>query len=390
MTAECVQIRRFGNLDWKVSALGFGCMRLPTIDGKPLSRKIDEREATRMIRYAIDRGVNYLDTAYPYHGGRSEAVLGRILKDGYRERVKLATKCPIWLVKKQKDFDTYLNAQLKRLKTDHIDMYLFHGLNKKRWHDVVLKHNLFKRAETALRDGKIRHLGFSFHDGYDAFKEIIDGYDGWDLCQIQYNYMDVNSQAGTKGLRYAASKGLAVVVMEPLLGGRLATPPPKIKKMFKDNGQARSPADLALQWIWNQPEVSVILSGMNTMRQVRQNVISACTSGVGLMDKNDVKFVNQLRTAYKKMMPISCTQCGYCMPCSNGVDIPSNFELYNTGYIHGDVRPSRMIYERFMGKKERASWCKQCGRCEKKCPQKLPIMTLMPEVHSVLGEGMPY
>jgi hypothetical protein len=390
MATMKMQFRDFGWIDWKVSALGFGCMRLPTTDGKPLSSKIDERESIRMIRHAIDQGVNYIDTAYPYHDGRSEIVLGKVLKNGYREKVKVATKSPMWLIKRQKDFDTYLNTQLRRLKTNHIEFYLLHGLNKKIWRDTVLKHNLLKRAENAVKDGKIGHIGFSFHDDYAAFKEIVDGYDGWEFCQIQYNYMDVTNQAGTKGLKYAASKGLAVVVMEPLLGGRLANPPAKIRKMLDGHDDKQSPADLALQWIWNQPEVSVILSGMNTMQQVKQNIKSARSSGIGSLDKRDLKFADQLRAKYKEEMPISCTKCGYCMPCPNEVDIPGNFELYNDGYIYDDVQTSRRTYERFMGKKQRASWCKQCGECEKKCPQKLPIMTLMPEVHSVLGEGMPY
>jgi len=383
-------LRDFGGVGWKVSALGFGCMRLPTLDAKPYSGKIDERESIRMIRHAIDHGVNYIDTAYPYHEGRSEIVLGKALKDGYRERVRVATKSPVWLIKRQKDFGTYLNTQLRRLKTDHVDFYLFHGLNKKRWRDTVLKHNLLKRAESAMHDGKIGRLGFSFHDDFAAFKEIVDGYDGWDFCQIQYNYMDIENQAGTKGLRYAASKGLAVVVMEPLLGGRLASPPAKIRKMLDRHDNKRSPADLALQWIWNQPEVSIILSGMSTMKQVEQNIRSASSSRIGSMDKRELRLVDQLRSKYMEVMPISCTKCGYCMPCPSGVDIPGNFELYNDGYIHEDVQTSRRTYKRFMDKKDRASGCKQCGKCEKKCPQKLPIMTLMPEVHSVLGEGMPY
>lgn len=390
MSSEKMQFRDFGKGDWKVSALGFGCMRLPTLDGKPYGGKIDEQESIRMIRYAIDHGVNYFDTAYPYHEGRSEIVLGKALKDGYREKVRVATKLPMWLIKRQKDFDTYLNTQLRRLKTDHIEFYLLHGLNKQRWRDSVLKHGLLKRAENAVRDGKIGCLGFSFHDDFTTFKEIVDGYDGWDFCQIQFNYMDINNQAGTKGLKYAASKGLAVVVMEPLLGGRLANPPARIKKIINRHDDKQSAANLALQWIWNQSEVSTILSGMSTMQQVKQNIRSARSSCVGSMNKSELRFVDQLRSKYKEEMPISCTKCGYCMPCPNGVDIPGNFGLYNDGYIHDDPRASRWTYKNFMAKKKRASWCKQCGKCEKKCPQKLPIMTLMPEVHSVLGEGAPY
>jgi predicted aldo/keto reductase-like oxidoreductase len=383
-----MQYRDFGKVDWKVSALGFGCMRLPTTDGKPSGKNINEREATRMVRKAIDDGVNYLDTAYPYHGGRSEGFLAKALKDDYREMTKVATKSPVWLIKKQKDFDVHLSTQMRRLKTNHIDFYLLHALNKKVWRDTILKHNVLERAEGAARDGKIGKLGFSFHDDFDAFREIIDGYDGWDFCQIQYNFIDVANQAGTKGLKYAASKGLGVIVMEPLLGGKLANPPARIRNLFREHEVERSPADLALQWIWDQPEVSTILSGMNTMRQVNQNIGSARLSGSETLTRKERQFIELLRSEYKASMPISCTKCGYCVPCPHGVDIPGNFELYNDGYAHDDMPTSRRAYELFMEKKQRASSCKKCGKCEKKCPQKLPIVTLMPKVHSVLGRGL--
>ena len=220
-----MQYRNFGKLDWKASALGFGCMRLPTSDGERLSPNILEDEAVRMIRYAVDRGVNYLDTAYPYHGGQSEIVVGKALLGGYREKVKLATKLPVWMVEGPADFDRLLGEQLKKLQSGYIDFYLLHALGRSRWRDIVLKHDLLGRAKAALDDGRIRHLGFSFHDDYEGFEEIVNGSDLWSFCQIQYNYMDTENQAGTRGLKLAASKGLAVVVMEPLMGGRLASPP---------------------------------------------------------------------------------------------------------------------------------------------------------------------
>ena len=217
-----MQYRSFGKLDWKASVLGFGCMRLPATDGKGETANVDEPEAIRMLRHAIDHGVNYIDTAYPYHEGKSELIVGRALRDGYRERVRLATKLPVFIVQGPQDFDRYLNEQLAKLQTDHIDFYLLHGLNKATWSNVVLKHGLLDLAERALADGRIRHLGFSFHDDYACFEGIVNGSDLWSFCQIQYNYMDIENQAGTRGLKLAAEKGLAVVIMEPLLGGRLA------------------------------------------------------------------------------------------------------------------------------------------------------------------------
>lgn len=383
-----MQYREFGESGWKVSALGFGIMRLPTLDGKPCGRRIDREEATRMIRHAIDRGVNYLDTAYAYHGGTSEGFLGKTLKHGYRERVKIATKSPVWLIKKPNDFDRFLDQQLHRLQTDHIEFYLFHGLNGREWNDVVRKRGLLKRAKAAIRDGRIGGIGFSFHDDYAAFTKIVDGYDDWCLCQIQYNYMDTENQAGTKGLRYAASKGLPVVIMEPLLGGRLANPPRSIRAIMRSQGRGVSPADLALRWLWNQPEVSVVLSGMSTMGQVNGNLRSANRSGVGSLGRDELELIRSIKRKYREMTPIPCTKCGYCMPCPNGVDIPRNFKEYNDGFIHGDLKNARFAYKNFFAKKERASACRQCGQCEERCPQKIPIQKLMPKVHAVLGEGV--
>jgi predicted aldo/keto reductase-like oxidoreductase len=385
-----MKYRKFGKLDWQVSALGFGLMRLPTTDGNPLSEKIDEKQAIAMIHNAIDHGVNYLDTAYVYHGGKSEVVLGKALKDGYREKVRIATKLPVWEVKQQKDFDKFLDEQLKRLGTDHIDFYLFHGLGASRWNDIVLKLNLIEPAERALADGRIRNLGFSFHDEFKVFKEIVDGYEGWTFCQIQYNYMDTKNQAGTRGLRYAASKGLGVVIMEPLLGGRLANPPKAVRAVLEKHGNGHTPADLALQWIWNKPEVSVVLSGMSASAQVEENLKSADESTPGSLSAGQLKLVDRIRKTYSSLVPVPCTKCSYCMPCKNGVNIPRNLEEYNDAFIHDDLRSARSTYTRFIPETERASACKQCKECEEKCPQKIKISELMPKVHAVLGKGEPF
>ncbi len=382
-----MKYRKFGILEAKVSVLGFGCMRLPTRDGIPQSENIDEAETIRLIRHAVDRGVNYIDTAYPYHNGRSEVVTGKALRDGYRARVLLATKSPIWQIAKPADFDTYLDEQLGRLQTDHIDFYLFHGLGTERWEQVVLKHNLLERAETAARDGRIGQIGFSFHDGIDAFKRIVDGYSGWSMCQVQYNYMDTEYQAGTEGLRYAAARGLGVVVMEPLLGGRLASPPPAAADVFRAQGKDWSPAEWALQWIWDQGEVSTVLSGMKAMREVEENLQAADRSRIGSLDAGGLELIKRARTILLERAPIPCTQCGYCRPCPSGVDIPKNLELYNDCIVYDDPAIPRAVYARFVPEGERAAACTGCRECEVKCPQGILISECLPEVDAVLGKS---
>ena len=380
-----MQYRKFGKLDWKASALGFGAMRLPTLDGNPMSRNIDEKESIRMIRYAIDAGVNYVDTAYPYHGGHSEIVVGKALQDGYRQKVKLATKSPLWFVKESQDFDKFLNEQLQKLQTEHIDFYLFHGLDKQKW-DLILNLNLLEKAEAAIKDGRIGHIGFSFHDKYDTFREIIDGYPDWTFCQIQYNYMDTENQAGLLGLYDAAARGLAVIVMEPLLGGKLANPPGSIGELFSQQGKQRTPADWALQWVWNHPQVSMVLSGMSTFEQVKDNLSSADHSGIDTFDADDLYFVTEVRRQFESRAVIPCTRCGYCMPCPNGVNIARNFEIYNNGIMYDDMQSAQTVYSRFMPEDERAEQCLECAVCEYACPQGIPISEWLLTVHDSLGK----
>jgi uncharacterized protein len=383
-----MQYRKFGKLDTSVSVLGFGCMRLPTRDGIPQSENIDEPETIRMIRHAVDRGVNYIDTAYPYHNGRSEVVTGKALRDGYRAKVMLATKSPLWQIAKPADFDTCLDEQLGRLETDHIDFYLLHGLNADRWERTVLKHNLIQRAEAAVRDGRIGHIGFSFHDEADVFKRIVDGYSGWSMCQIQYNYMDTEYQAGTEGLKYAAARGLGVVVMEPLRGGRLASPPPAVADVFRAADTDRSPAEWALQWVWDHEEVSTLLSGMTAMPEVEENLRAADRSRIGSQDAAGLELIGRARKILLERASIPCTQCGYCRPCPSGVDIPKNFELYNDCFVYDDPAIPRATYARFMPEGERADACTACRECEEKCPQGIAISECMPEVDAVLGKNL--
>jgi predicted aldo/keto reductase-like oxidoreductase len=377
-----MQYRKFGKLDWQASALGFGCMRLPTQGGD--GANIDEPEATRMLHHAIERGVNYLDTAYPYHGGNSERFVGRALKGGYRQKVKLATKLPCWLVKAAGDFDRLLDEQLEKLQTDHIDFYLLHGLNKDRWPNM-LNLDVLTSAEKAIADGRIGHLGFSFHDTYEVFKEIVDGYDKWAFCQIQYNYMDVGEQAGTQGLRYAAGKGLAAVIMEPIRGGALANHiPPAVQAVWDGAPTRRAPADWALQWVWHQPEVSVVLSGMSTMEQVEQNLDSAERSGVGALSAQELALVDRVREAYQGLCAVPCTACKYCLPCPNEVNIPRIFEIYNDYLMYGDTQRSRMFYG-WLDEKTRADKCQECEDCLEKCPQQIEIPEWLKKADAVLA-----
>jgi predicted aldo/keto reductase-like oxidoreductase len=383
-----MEYRKFGTSEWSASVLGFGCCRFPILGGDYAN--IDEPQAIKMLRFAIEAGVNYLDAAYDYHGGNSERLIGKALRDGYRNRVKLTTKLPCWLVKDAGDFDTFLDEQLQRLQTDHVDFYLLHRLNtmERSW-PAMRDLGVFDWAENAIADGRIGGLGFSFHDSIGVFREIVDAYERWAVCQIQYNYMDIDEQAGTEGLAYAAHRGLPVVVMEPLLGGRLADPPEAVRKIWQTAGEKRTPVDWALRWLWNQPEVTVVLSGMGTFEQVEQNIASASSSGVGTLDASALALIDRVRAAYREFRAVPCTQCRYCMPCPHGVDIPWVFSAYNRGLMHDDVAFMRYSYN-IMPERIRAGACVACRQCEEKCSQHIQIAEWMPRVHAVLGEGLPY
>ena len=369
--------RKFGKLDWEVSALGFGAMRFPILDGD--NSKINEPEAIKMVRHAIDNGVNYVDTAYGYHSGNSEGFVAKVLKDGYRQKVALATKLPAWLIETYEDFDKYLDEQLGKLQADRIDFYLLHGLNKTRW-PQVRDLGVTKWAEEKIAEGKIGHIGFSFHDNFEMIKEIVDAYDGWTFCQIQYNYMDVESSQkgpGVEGLKYAASKGLAVIVMEPIQGGRLAMAPPvDIQRIWDEAETKRTGAEWALQWVWNQPEVSLVLSGMSTMQHVKENLVSASRSGPGTLTPEELALVKRVHKKYLELGTIGCTKCDYCQPCPEGVLIPDIIEVLNQNYTNSRDE-TKAAYHAAIPEEGRASHCEQCGECEEQCPQALPIMNLM-------------
>lgn len=382
-----MQYRKFGKLDWEVSVLGFGIMRMPTIGED--AGNIDMDKSTEMIRRAIDAGLNYMDTAYVYHNEKSEVALGIALKDGYRKKVRIATKLPIWMVKETDDFDVMLDEELKRLQTDKVDFYLMHALNKPSW-EKVQRLDLLKKAEAAVKDGRIGHVGFSFHDNLDTFKQIVDGYDDWTFCQIQYNYMDNDFQAGRQGLRYAADKGLAVVIMEPLKGGNLAADIPQVRPILEQAEKKRKPADWALQWLWNQPEVSVVLSGMSTLEQVEENLESAHNSRIGLLTEKELALIDQVRIVLDDLRPIDCTSCEYCLPCPAGVNIPQVIDFYNRVSVYKGIENTPQLYKLFVQDDKRAKNCIQCEECLSKCPQSIPISDWMPVIDGVLENDQPY
>ncbi len=364
----------------QLSILGFGAMRLPLKD-----RAIDTERATEQLRYSIDHGVNYIDTAWPYHAGESESFLGHALTDGYREKVKLATKLPTWLIESREDMDHYLNQQLQKLNTDHIDYYLIHTLNGK-WWDKMRRLGVDDFLEKARGDGRIINKGFSFHSVLDDFKRIIDEGD-WDFCQIQYNYLDEEHQAGTEGLVYAAKKGLGIIVMEPLRGGNLArpAPPPEIKKLWSTAEHQRTPVEWALRWLWDRPEITLVLSGMNEESHIKENLKIADEGVANSLSASERDLVKQVALKYREIMRISCTGCDYCAPCPEGVNISGCFDIYNNLHMYQEEMPSKFSYAIrnggvLSGDPAYASLCTQCQECVDKCPQSLPIPDLLENV----------
>ncbi|MCP4163951.1 MAG: aldo/keto reductase [Deltaproteobacteria bacterium] len=362
-----------GSTGDKLSTLGYGCMRFPTKNGK-----IDEKKAEEHIQLAIDKGINYFDTAWPYHSGKSESFLGKVLaKDGLRNKVKIATKLPPWLCKSRNDMEQILDKQLELLKTDHIDYYLLHSLNGEIWKKMQeMEVQIF--LDDAVKAGKIINKGFSFHGPREEFKTICDD-EEWRFCQIQYNLLDEYNQAGREGLEYAAAKGLGIVVMEPLRGGSLAEKlPVKIQKLYDNSRHNRSNAEWALRWIWDHKEVAVILSGMNHENQVLENIETATTAFSGSLTDIEKEILNKVGEQYQKLLKIGCTGCQYCIPCPAGVDIPRSFGFYNDRYMFRDKITPWAMYILQLGQKNKgfsalASLCVNCGKCVKHCPQSIDI-----------------
>ena len=378
--------RQLGKSGIDLSVLGFGCMRLPILDHK--SEKIDKEKATRLLHYAIDQGVNFVDTAWFYHAsvfgqkGESEPFVGEALSGGWREKVHLATKMPLFVLRQKEQMETYLTEQLERLKTDYLDFYLLHGLNGEMW-DRMCKLGVREFMDKKKAEGKIRFPAFSFHGKAEDFIRICDEYD-WTYAQIQYNYMDVDFQAGYKGLKYAADKGIGVVVMEPLKGGKLGQKlPEEMMTVFNSSDIKRTPAEWALRYVWNQPGVSALLSGMNSIEQVVENIKVADEAIPESLKREELQMFDKLRNVMGARIKADCTSCRYCMPCSSGVDIPDVIAALNNAAIWNDPNPWLTGYSRITGK---AGNCIACKECEEICPQGLAISSLMNEAVSIFKE----
>lgn len=362
----------------ELSILGFGCMRLPT-----LRNAIDEKRSEAMIIAAIEQGVNYFDTAYIYQNGNSEKVLGQTLAKGYRDRVKIATKLPHFLVKNVADLDKIFAKQLQRLQTDRIDYYLIHMLADVSTWERLKVLGIEQWIDTKKAAGQIINLGFSFHGIKDQFLKLIDAYN-WDFCQIQYNYLDINNQAGTDGLKYAAAKGLPVIIMEPLRGGKIVNDlPAEVNNLWAAAIPRRTAAEWALRWVWNHPEATVVLSGMSDEQQVAENIKIASESEANTLTSAELDLFDQARAILSQKIKVNCTGCGYCQPCPYGVDIPACFSIYNEKYTLNSKR-SWMTYMQNTGAMTShpayASLCTKCGQCEKLCPQGIPIREKLDDV----------
>ncbi|MBR5658118.1 MAG: aldo/keto reductase [Lachnospiraceae bacterium] len=357
--------RRFEKLGIDVSLLGFGCMRLPVSgDGK-----IDRPMAQAMLDKAIAAGVNYIDTAYPYHGGESELFVGEALKKYPRDSFYLATKLPVWFVNTVEDVDKYFNEQLAKLQVDHFDFYLMHAMNRGSWRKMV-EIGCVKRLEELKAEGKIRFLGFSFHDSYEAFEEIIN-YRDWDFCQIQLNYMDIDEQAGMKGYKLAEEKGVPLTIMEPIKGGSLAKFSDDIMEVFEEVRPGKSAASFALRYVATLPNILTVLSGMSTMEQVEDN-LDTFTDFVP-MEEKEYEAIDTIKKIMNSRIQNGCTGCRYCMPCPFGVDIPGNFSVWNRYHMYQNYDVVKWQWEGMERDGKTAKSCKECGKCEKSCPQLLRI-----------------
>lgn len=375
--------RKLEKLGIETSLLGFGCMRFPVTD----NGKIDEPLAEQMMDRAIAAGVNYIDTAYPYHDGASETFVGKVLKKYDRNSFYLATKLPCWKVNKLEDVESIFNEQLTKLQTDYIDFYLLHALDRNRFHEMV-ELGCVKKLEELKAQGKVKYLGFSFHDCYDAFQEIVN-YRDWDFCQIQLNYMDANEkeefqQAGMKGYHLTEEKGIPLVIMEPVKGGSLAAFPEDITAKYRALDPDASVASFALRWVGSLSNVKVILSGMSTMEQVEDNIKTF--TEFKPLSRKESETIDEIVELINSRIQNGCTGCRYCMPCPAGVDIPRNFRIWNVYHMYRNYNMVKDRWENGLAEENKAKNCIKCGKCEKVCPQKLSIRDDLERVQSDLDK----
>ncbi len=365
-----MKYRTMGKLGIRSSAFGLGCMRFNgAASGDSI---IDEQKAVALIRQAIDGGVSYLDTAYVYLDKTSEIILGKALQDGYREKVTIATKMPMEAVHNREEMEALLAEELRKLQTDHVDFYLMHGINREKW-EYFKSIGAPEFFDDMKKAGKIRFKCFSFHGPYDQFEYILNDWD-WDMVQIQYNFMDVNNQAGTRGLELAGSKGIPVVIMEGLLGGRLSKAPENVQALYDAFPVKRSAVEWAFRWLCNHPEVSVVLSGCNEPEQIAENLRIFDSVEPGIMDEAELKLMEDVRAAYLSRTKIGCTGCRYCMPCPNGVNIPGIFSVWNNHSLYGIDPKKDWGMRRILSGNAGADQCVGCGACEAACPQHLDII----------------
>jgi len=380
-----MQHRQYGKLGYEVSALGLGCMRLPRIirEGQDHA-EVDLEKAIELIRYAAENGITYFDSAFSYHNEQSEAVLGEALDNGLREKVKIATKQPLGVMKTQGDIRRNLENTLKKLRTDHIDVYLIHNIQSGSW-DEIKRRNIIGEYQKFRDEGMINAIGFSYHGRYPCFEDIMNHFD-WDMCQIQQNMLDVDKVGTEEAIRLAGKKGCALVIMEPLRGGGLANAPASVRALYNAYPVKRTPAEWAFRHLINYPEISCILSGMSTMEQLKQNIelFSRPDSVPNCLSDEEKRILKEAKENYEAIASIPCTGCGYCMPCPKGVNIPGIFSDYNAGGMFEDFSQPKRSYLFTKRSKSDASQCVECGACEKKCPQHIGIRDQLKTAHESL------
>ena len=384
-----MRYRKLGKSNLEASILGFGAMRLPMVGdpgglaGFDPKIPIDEARADKMVQYALDKGVNYFDTAYGYHGGKSETYIGKILHP-VRAKVLIASKLPVWNIQKTEDFERIFQEQLGKLQTDYLDVYLVHGLSSIHW-EKMKRLGVLEFISKLKADGRIRSIGFSFHDEIKVFKQIVDAYD-WDVTQIQYNFYDQDYQAGREGMRYAAGRGIGIIIMEALRGGKLVNRiPDEVQKIWDSADVRRTPAEWGMRWVWNHQEPDVVLTGSSSLDQLKENIDIIRDAEPDSLTAEELALFDRARAFYRSKLKVDCTSCAYCMPCPGGVDIPSNLQLYNETFLTGDKEFSPFFYNNLMDESQRGFNCTECGECMEKCPQKIDIIKELKEAVKTLS-----